>query len=259
MNNALERIGEQLENAEQALWSARGARSSKTHWRAKLRIRSRRFIVPTIALMMFILAGAAVAASLGTGVLNPQDWVKGARVAPLSSVTPSQSAELAILARARTALDNVPAVVAMYVTQDSQSGAIGANLSLARRAQGLSSGAAWVIPGNSGWICFDAVSSLAANGEPVDGADGGLGAATCQPPTALTNGGVSFTTANGAHPDNTLVAGVVPNGVSTVIVDLPGGDSLTLAVHENVYLAIIDGAPTSISFDGPAGRVTHSE
>lgn len=62
---------------------------------------------------------------------------------------------------------------------------------------------------------------------------------------------------NSSEPGVESIAGLVPNGVNTVSLDLANGGSQQLAVHENVYIGKVDGQITTIHFTTPSsGAVT---
>ena len=187
--------------------------------------------------------GLALAGTFGGTAINPQAWVNGQRVQPEQANAPDQSAALGILRRPRVASDALPPEGIQAMT-DSPSASSGANVNLSRRAQGITDGAAWVIPGD-GQICTYFTADAGGGG-------------TCQPDAAVTNDNWPPITSGNAikDPGMTVVSGLVPDGVTQVTLTLGGGSTVTVPVHENVYLATVHGGCTSVSYTGPNGPVT---
>jgi hypothetical protein len=267
-----------------------------------------------------VIAGVLVAASAGAGgvaiadalsgsaLTDQQHLYQGQYATPATTMTPDQTADLAILRRAVTSADAIPAgaiisnpKVAMGIGED------GADVALARLAQESNGIGAWVMPGNDGLVCL-AVGPVTA-GSPYAAAIGGPG---CMPATSAsisaqhacdgTNCNDTFppgnTVADGdlfdtigppdpsppepdseADPHSGLpmyIAGVLPDGVTTVTLTLYGGATKTFPVQNNVFLTalhptgslpVYDGlgesaqpasAPDTltITFNGPNGTVT---
>jgi hypothetical protein len=183
-------------------------------------------------------AGIAVAASTGGTAVSPSSYEAGAKAVLPTAASAQQVAALSVLGRAQTAADAVPA--ADVPRGPSFTGMIGANTSLARRAQGLTDGEAWIVPAD-GTICLIT--------EP--------GGTACQGNPSVFEGRLYTVGYGDEEPNVESVAGIVPNGVSTVTLGLDGGDSQQLAVHENVYMQPkVTGRINTISFDGPSGPVT---
>ncbi len=212
------------------------------------------------------VGGLALAGTFDGQRISPQQWVDGQRVPPAAAITPGQAADLRILGRPRVASDALLPWDAFIATH-SPIAANGVNPSLSRRAEGFASGAAWVIPGN-GTICLitDNAQGLAmafkqlapgsrtsASVARIPGADGVTGCTTHSSAAKGWSAGIS-----GTHesPGMIFTAGMVPDGVAAVTVSLAAGGSLSLPVHENVYMAEVHGWPSSVSFTGPAGPVT---
>jgi hypothetical protein len=208
--------------------------------------------------------GLALAGTFNGGTISPQAWVDGQRVEPETTVTPDQTASLGILRRSVVASDALDPYD-NHVLTDTPAAANGVNVSLARRAQGFTSGAAWVIPGNSGIICLVAenAQAVAMDSEPgpwqdhtrVAGANGVTGCAADSKVTTGWWAGYGFTRDT---PGMDFTGGIVPDGVSQVTVTVADGASTSLPVHDNVWMGSVPGAPASISFDGPSGTVTIS-
>jgi hypothetical protein len=220
----------------------------------RLRKHRRYFLIATIGLLVIAaIAGAALAASGGGGsVPTAAQYAAGTRASLATSPSSDQIAALSILGRAQDDTDAVPAQIASSLTHGSFTGLYGANVALARRAHGIPSGAAWVIPG-TGAVCLIAASSTDANGAPVPGLPGGSG---CEPNASATTGQMYVESGSVKAPGEDFVSGVVPNGVSSVTVDLIGGNSQIVDVHENVYLAEVHGHIANVRFDGSSGPVT---
>ena len=187
--------------------------------------------------------GLALAGTFSPGPIDPQAWVDGQRVAPEQAIAPDQSADLAILRRPRVPSDALSAQQISELT-DSPTAANGPNPALSRQAQGLTGGSAWVIPGD-GMLCFE-----------YDATAVGGGGGTCQPDASISNGDWPVMTGGSGPGSMTSVAGLVPDGVSQVALKLSDGSTMTVAVHENVYLATVHGGVASVTYTGPNGSVT---
>jgi hypothetical protein len=214
--------------------------------RPRRRYRSRLWLRRPLILAIVLVGASASAGALalaGTfdgGTISPQAWVAGQRVQPEATIPPDQASDLAILRRPRVAADALSEAQASELT-NSPEAAYGPNPSLSRSAQGLSAGAAWLIPGN-GSICFEAQLPVAGGG-------------TCQSDATVDAGHMMIVGGNGATPGVYGVGGVVPDGVSAVTITPAHGTSESVAVHENVYIAEVRG-DFSVSFNGPDGPVT---
>jgi hypothetical protein len=102
-----------------------------------------------------------------------------------------------------------------------------------------------VIPGD-GIICFEYEAT------PVGGGGGG----TCQPDASISHGDWPVMTSGSGPGGMTSVAGLVPDGVSEVALTLGDRSTVTVAVHENVYLTTVHGGVASVTYAGPNGTVT---
>jgi hypothetical protein len=171
----------------------------------------------------------------------------------LAAPTSAQTAVFAILGRAHDAADTVPSEAAAQVeTSGSFKGLFGANINLAKKARGFSSGVAWVVPGHDS-ICLVTGSEVNANGAPQAGMPGG---ATCDQETGVAKGQMYVVSGSRNAPGKQFIAGVVPNGVTQVTLELGGGAAPVVSpVHENVYMTMVSGSISSVSFDGPSGAV----
>jgi hypothetical protein len=210
--------------------------------------------------------GLALAGTFNNGTINPQAWVNGQRVQPEATITPDQTTSLEILRRQQAASDALDSYDSHALADSPTGGGDGVNVSLARRAQGFTSGAAWVIPANDGNICLVSENAQAVQmtSEPrpwdheirVPGANG---VTDCEPASQVNTGWPLAYGSSGDGPAGTdFTAGIVPDGVSHVTVTVADGDSLSLPVHENVWMGEVPGTPTSVTFTGPNGPVTSS-
>jgi len=212
------------------------------------------------------LGGLALAGTFEGHRISPQQWVDGQRATPAIAISSAQAADLGILRRPRVASDTLLPWIAFGMTHSPEA-ANGVNPSLSRRAAGFASGGAWVVPGK-GVICLEAENAPgilmasrqlpAGSTTPADVArvPGASSVGSCTPDANLADGWSAGTSGSSESPGIIFTAGIVPDGVSTVNVSVTGRGSLSLPVHENVYMAEIHGWPASVSFNGPAGPVT---
>jgi hypothetical protein len=201
--------------------------------RGPARLRRRWLLTALVVLLAGV--GAAIATS-GRNSPGPVPPRPGAVIA--SAPDPADLASFGILRRPQAAEDQVPLGLPVAL-----SGASGANLQLARRAPSHGDGQAWVVPGR-GSMCL--ISSWPAEHS---------GGANCVPDAAARGGELVTESASGSAPGSEFIAGLVPDGVGTVTVQLAGGATLTLTVRENVYIAAISGDVAAVSFVGPRGAV----
>ncbi|HEY1688220.1 MAG TPA: hypothetical protein VGF95_05085 [Solirubrobacteraceae bacterium] len=198
--------------------------------------------------------GIALAITLGGGhAVTPREWESGHRAVPEQKIVPAQAAQLGILRSARTAYDVVPSSLVPFLANSLFAGANGANFGLARRAQGFSSGAAWVVPG-AGNVCLVAVSALSTAGQVPKDAEI---AADCKPDRLISEGALAYSGGDD-KPDEVFVAGLVPDGVGTVMAKLAGGGEEELTVHDNVYMAALNGS-ASLYFEAFGKRTNLGE
>jgi hypothetical protein len=139
------------------------------------------------------------------------------------------------------------------------------NASLARRAQGFTSGAAWVIPANDDIVCLVAenAQALEMNSEPgwspstpVTRVPGASGVTSCTPMAAIYNDWSAGYAGGRDTPGESFTGGIVPDGVSQVTVETTGGSTVTFTVHENVWMGDVPGAPTSVNYTAPIAPAT---
>jgi hypothetical protein len=83
-----------------------------------------------------------------------------------------------------------------------------------------------------------------------------VGAGQCASDAEAEEGYLSVMTGSRDHPGESALAGVVPDGVTSVTVTNTAGESFTLPVVENVYMTTLSGAFQSMTFIGPNGSVT---
>jgi hypothetical protein len=193
-------------------------------------------VAASVTVILALSAGAAVALTAEPSSSGP--------VPPLAEATVAQATEpallssFALLRRAQIASDVIPASIPVVF-----SAASGANLALARRVVGGQGEEAWIIPG-SGSTCI--LSQLSREH---------IGGAACTTSAAAQAGQLNVQSAGAQLPGAELVAGLVPDGVSAVTMHLAGGAEVSAAVHEDVYVALVQGAVTSMSASGPDGTL----
>jgi len=218
-----------------------------------------------LPVLAFVLVGAsatmgglAAAGTLSGGTIDPQAWVNGQRVVPEPRMTADQT-QLAILRRPRTDTDALDAYDSQVFT-NSPAAANGINVDLSRRAHGITSGAAWVIPGNAGNICLVAENAAAVemNNEPGPWQQhtrvyGATGATNCTTIAAMDAGWFAGYAGSSETPGRFFTGGIVPDGVSEVTVALSDGSTATESVHDNTWMGLVSGAPQSVSFTRPTG------
>jgi hypothetical protein len=232
-------------------------------WRPRLRRWSRGLAAAAVLVCASGTAGGlALAGTFSSGTIGPQAWVDGQRVTPEAAMTPDQTANLEILRRPRVASDALDAYTSQFFT-NSPAAAQGVNVALSRRAQGITNGAAWVIPGNSGTICLNAENAQAVqmNTEPGPWQQhtrvyGASGVTACTTAAAINAGWFAGYASGSDTPGVDYTGGIVPDGVTQVSVGLADGSTITMPVHENVWMGDVPGTPTSVSFNGPNGPVT---
>ena len=211
------------------------------------------------------MGGLALAGTFSGTTINSQAWVNGQRVTPEPAATPDQAAALAILERPRVAADALPPYYSMVLPNSPTGGGDGVNIALSRRAYGFSNGAAaWVIPGNDDTVCL-----VAANAQAVEQADetgplthisGAADSVNCEPLAIVDSGWpLSYSVGPGDTPGLFFTASIVPNGVQHVTVGTSSGQSVSLPVHDNVWLGNVAGVPDTETFNGPDGPVTSGD
>jgi len=243
MPDFLDRLGDELQRAARAASAGapvtepaapRIPRARRHRLRGAVHRRSR-WLLAGIALL---LAGAGGAAIAGGGRPDPEPAPPRAGAVLASGADARDLASFAILRRPQTEADQIPSQSPVAL-----SGASGANLGLARRAQGLSEGRAWVVPG-LGTLCLIA-----------DWPERHSGGANCVPDSAAAAGQLAGSSGTASAPGIEFIAGLAPDGVREVTLHLRGSAVTIVPVHENVYLIALAGAATSITFAGPHGQV----
>jgi cytochrome c biogenesis protein CcmG, thiol:disulfide interchange protein DsbE len=155
--------------------------------------------------------------------------------APVRTVPPRLAAVFAVFRRTANPADALPVALADRLMRGPDAD-LGLNPTLARRIGGLQH-PAYLVPGKDGIGLY----SAAGGGTYVpysDAIDGGLLGESFRP----------------RAPE--VVTGVVPDGVRKVTFELTGGATQTVRVHGNLYQARLHHHATTMTFIGPAGRVS---
>jgi len=164
------------------------------------------------------------------------------------TVAPGLSAAFGVLRRSVSAGDALPATFLAREAAnptDVLQGLAGANPSLARRAQGLPSGSAWIVPGN-GMICI--ATALPGTVQ--------VGATSCTVSDAAAAGRLALS-ARSSQQGWQWVVGLTPDNVAQVSVIRADGTTQTVDVHDNVYASMFTGPPaTSVRFTDGSGAST---
>jgi hypothetical protein len=185
------------------------------------------------------LTGIAFAVGSGTASpALPAQYEAGQRAPLATSPAASALTTLGVLRRAQTPADRIPPAIGAGLSEGVLGGGFGANIGLARRASGLTAGAAWVVPGD-GSACLVANSASDANGGAI-----------CAASDRVNAGGLEMQSGTRRAPGVVFVAGVAPDGVSRVTLQLAGGAADVVAVRDNVYMAEVHGAVISTAFGG---------
>jgi hypothetical protein len=191
---------------------------------------------------------AALASGGGSSPVTSAAFASGARAPLATSVEPADQSAFGILRRAVAPSDAVPASASATLGADGFAGMFGANLALAREVTGLGAlGLAWVVPGD-GSICLIDEGNVA-------GIDDAFGGSACEADAGATTGQLETVAFSANAPGTLLVAGVVPDGVTSVQLDLASGGADSVTVHDNVYMAEVQGAAPAVEFTAPGGAV----
>lgn len=202
-----------------------------------------------------LLGGGAVGALAMGGANGPRARASRSsglsalsRVRPMVTAIPeNQATAFGILRRPQAKTDLLPrdqwrsfrvGIIGRY----------GLNPSLMRRAR-TNVGNVWVIPGN-GMICLALAASPSANSVEVGGWE-------CNTTSSATAGRTVTWTSSRAS-GQTIVQGLVPDGVNKVTLTTKNGTSKTVAVADNVYGAALDGALAFVRLGGPTGSLVLS-
>jgi hypothetical protein len=260
MSDVLDRIGAQLIAAESALHHATTTPASRGRWSRRRRPRSlaRRHlaVVAVLVCASGSAGGLAIAGSLAGGTVTDRQYLYQRQTAvPVRVMTPDQTADLAILRRARTPADVIPSgSINSNPSTAVDVGADGANVELSRLAQVSDGIGVWVMPANDGLVCL-AVGPV----DPSTGATGGgpdcrpvgpsspAARSACDgpdcndtvPPGQTVTQGNLFADYESSRRDVNVIAGVVPDGISTVTIKLDGGGSESVPARNNVYLVAL--------------------
>jgi hypothetical protein len=182
----------------------------------------RRSVGAVILASALLVGGAAIAATIQTP--PPSNTPPGA--GEPRAVLPDASAQtaLGILQRPAASTDGIPPT-----DRVGFSGHSGANPDLARKANGLNGSSAWVVPGR-GSICLIADSTITT-----------LTSAGCNPDSSALAGELMLQSTATELPGVDYVAGLVPDGVKQVALELTDKQTVIVPVHENVYAEEIHG------------------
>jgi hypothetical protein len=242
MPDFLDRLGDELQRAARAGAGERAGEPAAPRIPRKRRARLRgaaharsRWLLAGIVLL---LAGAGGAAIAGGGRPNPEPAPPRAGAVLANGADARDLSAFAILRRPPAESDQIPAQSPVAL-----SGASGANLGLARRAQGLGEGRAWVVPGN-GTVCLIA-----------EWPQRHTGGANCVPDAAALAGQLVGASGTASAPGIEFIAGLVPDGVGAVTLHLRGRAVTSAPVHEGVYMIALAGSASSITYAGPHGQV----
>jgi hypothetical protein len=238
MPDFLDRLGEELQRAARTgaaePATSRSPRTRRTRLRGAVHRRSR-WLLAGFALL---IAGAGGAAIAGGGRPNPEPAPPRAGALLANGADSRDLAAFAILRRQQSESDQIPTQSPVAL-----SGASGANLGLARRAQGLGEDRAWVVPGK-GTVCLIAEWPRRH-----------AGGANCVPDAAAAAGALVGASGTASAPGIEFIAGLVPDGVQTVSFHLRGRGVTSAAVREGVYMIALAGSASSVTYAGPHGQV----
>jgi hypothetical protein len=213
-------------------------------------------LIVLVVVVVCCATGVALAATLGDATPSREEYESGQRATPVTAVSTAQTSTFSILARPQDTSDRVPAESAAQVEASGTfKGLFGASVSLARKADGFASGAAWVVPGDDS-VCLIAASTVGASGVPQQGMPGG---ATCAKESGVAAGQLYLLSGSEKAPGKQFIAGIAPNGVSGVQLELSDNSTMTVPVHENVYMALVAEEIASVSFERSSGGVVKLE
>jgi hypothetical protein len=170
---------------------------------------------------------------------TPDSWKPRARV---TAISVEQSSCLAILRRPQVDGDQLPDGPGFGLRMVAR---FGLNPALARRAR-TEIGNVWVVPG-IGVIALE----LAASDAPSSLGGGGM--ACSRTDHVAVKGIVTWTSTRSG--DQSIVHGLVRDGVDEVVLAASNGATKTVSVKDNVYGTVMDGFFTSLHFVGPSGTV----
>lgn len=150
----------------------------------------------------------------------------------VETVDTAESSAFSVMDRPQVAGDIVPTDELIAFSANS-----GANPGLARHVT-TSAGNAWLVPGD-GDICLI--------GESVTTA--GQGGAACGPDTQAVAGKLALESTSTHNPGAAFVAGLAPNGVTSVTLLTKSGDQYSAAVKDNVYMVEVPAWVTQVTAD----------
>jgi hypothetical protein len=187
--------------------------------------------------------GIAVAATVSGGV-TPAQFNQGQRAQPATSVPAAAASSFSVLGSSVTSSDALPSAYVASHQNSALVGELGANLKLAHLVPGVTDGAVWVVPTDSG-VCL--IVSQYNNGQ--------ITGAGCTTEKAAANGKIVFQAGGSTQSSaGEFIAGLVPNGVSSVSLVLANGETTSLPVHDNVYTAhVTSGTPSTVTFAAAGG------
>jgi hypothetical protein len=210
-----------------------------------------KIVVLTVLALALAAGGIAVAAVNNNEPPSFSQYEEGRHAQLATSADVTQASTFSVLRRDRTADDELPSRLASDLTRQGHfTGVFGANVDLARHVK-LAAGNIWVIPGN-GAICIYATSNL----QPSTAEPGAPSGGSCEVDSDATQGHLSIESETDELPGKDFVAGLVPDGVSNVVLRLASGKTQTFAVTENVYIALVSGHVNAVQFEGANGPIT---
>ena len=196
----------------------------------KLKAR-RRLFYGAVGTALCVVAVAGIGVASGSGGTSAPFQPPTSASGELATAPDAASvAAFSIMRRPRTSTDDISSRAV-----GGLSTATGANLTLSRRAYGFTNGEAWVIPG-IGNVCLWAESTTAQNGGAV-----------CSQDSTATSGHLILEAESPSAPGKVFVAGLVPDGITSVTANLAGGSTVTLPVLENVYMQEVSGELESVT------------
>lgn len=188
-----------------------------------------------VAVTAVIVGASSVAAIAATSKDEP---VRPAVVeTPVTAAEPEATARFGFLSKARTAADTIPQEKAALIRENIP---YGANLRLSKRIATHGDTAVYAVPGR-GFIC-----TVVPN---ADGATSG-----CKPTEAIARGnGIGPALIHSAKTD--AVYAVVPDGVSTIHLELKSGATQSVDVQDGGYYVEVPTSdpPRVVSYDDPTG------
>lgn len=196
--------------------------------------------LPAILLVGALVAALAISAiAQAGGDVAPAPDGEGA--AQVTAVEPAAADAVAALEDPRTASDEMPADIEAQIDEHAD---FGMNPALARRAVGGTS-SVFLVPAD-GHVC-----AAVTHGDHAT--------AMCPETDDIASGRSAPGTMSLAGQD-IGVYGIVPDGVGSVTLRYGDGESRSVEVSNNAYLAVLPaGTPVGkVSYDGPSGPVSFS-